>query len=151
MSDKQVKLFSTFFYVGNFPFAPGTLASAVGALICILLQDTILLYLIAFAVITVIGFKTSGLMEKIVGKKDPGCVVIDEVSGIMVSFFLLPMTPAVIITAFFLFRAFDMFKIYPCNKLEDLGGGEGIMLDDIMAGVYTNIVMQIAIRWAGII
>ena len=48
-------------------------------------------------------------------------------------------------TAFFLFRAFDMFKIYPINKLEERGGGAGIMLDDIVAGIYTNIIMQIAL------
>jgi len=50
-------------------------------------------------------------------------------------------------TAFFLFRAFDMFKIFPGNKLEGLKGSAGIMLDDLVAGVYTNIVMQLALRW----
>ena len=92
-----------------------------------------------------IGFITSDIVEKVVGKKDPSCVVIDEVSGMMIALFMLPWTPAVVVTTFFLFRAFDMFKIYPMNKLEALGGGKGIMLDDIFAGIYANLTMQIAL------
>jgi len=151
MSDKLIKLFSTFFYVGNFPVAPGTLASAVGVLIYILFYKAMFLYVLIFIAVTVLGFKSSGGMEKILNKKDPGCVVIDEVSGVMIAFFLIPLTPAVVMTTFFLFRAFDMFKIYPCNIIEKKGGAYGIMMDDIIAGLYTNIVMQVALRWAGII
>lgn len=151
MKKRTIKLVSTFFEVGSMPFAPGTLASAVGLLIAIIFSQNVFLYLVVWAVITYFGFKTSGEMEKILKEKDPGCVVIDEVSGIMISFFLLPINTAVIFTGFFLFRAFDMFKIYPGNKLENKGGAYGIMMDDIMAGIYTNIVMQIAVRWVGII
>ncbi|VAX36380.1 Phosphatidylglycerophosphatase A [hydrothermal vent metagenome] len=151
MSDKFIKLSSTFFNIGYSPFAPGTAASAAGALIAILLQNHPLLYIVLFIVITRIGFLVSGKMEELEGKKDPGCVVIDEISGIMISFFLIPITWPTVVITFFLFRAFDMFKIYPANKLEDMGGARGIMMDDIMAGVYTNIVMQIAVRWAGVI
>ena len=99
---------------------------------------------------TVDGTGEDSAMEKITEKKDPGCVVIDEVSGIMIAFFLLPMTPAVIWTAYFLFRAFDMFKIYPVCKFEALGGGKGIMMDDIIAGIYTGVIMHIAVRIVGI-
>jgi phosphatidylglycerophosphatase A len=95
------------------------------------------------------GFGTSGRMEKIVGKKDPSCVVIDEVAGSLVAFFLLPKTIPVLVTAFFLFRAFDMFKIYPMDKMEALPGAVGVMMDDVIAGLYTNIIMQIAVRAAG--
>jgi len=85
------------------------------------------------------------------GQKDPSCVVIDEVSGIMIAFFMLPMVWPVSIITFFLFRAFDMFKIYPVNKFEEMKGGTGIMMDDIIAGLYTNITMQIAIRLAQVV
>ena len=67
----------------------------------------------------------------------------------MISFFLLPPTTSVLITAFFLFRAFDMFKIYPVNKFEPLKGGVGVMMDDIIAGIYTFIVMHLALRFIG--
>ena len=60
---------------------------------------------------------------------------------------MLPVRFPIMITAFFLFRAFDMFKIYPANKFEKLSGGAGVMLDDIIAGIYTNIIMHIALRF----
>jgi len=142
---------ASFFYLGFFPLAPGSLASAVGLLLALQLRGTPVLYGILFAVITLTGFFVSDRVEKSTGKKDPSFIVIDEVSGAMLAFFMLPATPAVLITAFFLFRAFDMFKIYPVNKFEPLAGGVGVMMDDIIAGVYTNLTMQIAIRLAGII
>jgi phosphatidylglycerophosphatase A len=151
MSDKLIKMLSTWFYIGNIPGAPGTAASAAGALMCVILSANMFLYICVLVVVTVLGCKVCGRMEEILGRKDPGCVVIDEVAGIMVAFFLLPLTPAVVITAFFLFRAFDMFKIYPVNKFEQMEGASGVMADDLVAGLYTNITMQIAVRWAGIV
>ncbi|MCK5579938.1 MAG: phosphatidylglycerophosphatase A [Candidatus Omnitrophica bacterium] len=151
MSDKLAKLISTFFYVGYFPVAPGTMGSAVAVALCFILHKNPILYILCFAIITYLGFRAGGRMEKLVGKKDPGCVVIDEVSGVMIAFIGLPYTPAVVWTAFFLFRAFDMFKVYPANKFEKMGGGTGIMMDDIMAGIYTCLFMHIAIRLAGIL
>ena len=150
MSDKTIKILSTFFYIGYFPVAPGTMASAAGALIACMLAEHTFIYIILLMAITYFGFQVCGEMEKVSGHKDPSCVVIDEVIGVMISFFLLPQTPAVIITAFFLFRAFDMFKIYPANKIEELGGANGIILDDVVAGIYTNIIMQIAVHFSGV-
>ncbi|MFT5387433.1 MAG: phosphatidylglycerophosphatase A [Candidatus Omnitrophota bacterium] len=153
MSDKLIKMLTTWFYIGNSPFAPGSMASIAGAVMAIVLMNNLFLYFVVLIAVTVVGLMISGRMEKIVNKKDPGCVVIDEISGVMISYFLLPVDGNwnVIIATFFLFRAFDMFKIWPVNKFEDIGGGTGIMMDDVMAGVYTNIIMQIAVRWAGII
>lgn len=151
MTDKMVKMLSTWFYIGYFPFAPGSMASVAGVLIYLVLGQYVLAYILLFVVVTVLGFMVSGPMEKLIDSTDPSCVVIDEISGIMLAFFLLPAKWPIIVTAFFLFRAFDMFKIYPGNKFEELHGGVGIMMDDVMAGVYTNIVMHIAIRWAGIV
>jgi len=151
VSDKLVKMLSTWFYIGNLPGAPGTFASAATVLMAVIFSPSLFLYIVVTVAVTVLGFMVSGRMEGILGREDPGCIVIDEVAGVMISFFLLPLTPAVVITAFFLFRAFDMFKIYPVNKFEQIGGGAGVMMDDVIAGLYTNIVMQIAVRWAGII
>ncbi|MBZ0166968.1 MAG: phosphatidylglycerophosphatase A [Candidatus Omnitrophica bacterium] len=151
MSDKFIRISSTFFYVGNSPVAPGTLASFVGALICIILWGSPWTYLLVTLGVTALGLFVSGPMEDLLKNKDPSCVVIDEVSGIMLALFMLPLQWPVLITAFFLFRALDMFKLYPVNEMEKFEGGLGIMMDDIVAGVYTNIVMHIAVRWAGII
>ena len=89
-------------------------------------------------------------MEKQLNQKDPGILVIDEVVGVMIGLWGLPLTWPVAIIGFFLFRAFDMFKIYPINRLEALPGGWGIMLDDVLAELYTNIALHLAIRYAGL-
>ena len=151
LSDKTVELFATWFYIGKFPLGPGTLASFVGMLMCFVLANSLVLYVLVFLAVSVIGFSVGDRMEAITGQKDPGSVVIDEVAGIMIAFFLLPMMPSVALVTFFLFRAFDMFKVYPVNKFEELHGSVGIMMDDIIAGLYTCITMHIAIRWTGII
>lgn len=151
MSEKLVKLLSTFFYVGDCPVAPGSLASIVGMLIYFIFFKAIIVYILLFIIILILGFQTSGKMERIMRVEDPGCIVIDEVAGVMIAFFMLPLTLPVIFTAYFLFRAFDMFKIYPVNKFEEIGGGVGIMMDDIIAGIYTCIIMHVAVRLAGII
>lgn len=146
-----IKLFATFFYVGFFPLIPGSLASIVGALLAVVLSASGMLYLAVFVLISAAGFFVSGRMEKLTGEKDPSAIVIDEVAGALLAFFCLPTEPAVMITAFFLFRAFDMFKIYPADVMEKKHGGVGVMMDDIIAGIYTNLVMQAAVRLAGIV
>ena len=146
MSNSLAKIFATFFYIGFMPFAPGTTASMAGMLVYFLLYRHMALYILAFVVLTLVGFLTAGRVEKNLNRKDPPCVVIDEVAGVMIALFMLPMTPSVIMTAFFLFRAFDMFKIYPANKLQALTGSLGIMMDDVVAGVYTNATMLLALK-----
>jgi phosphatidylglycerophosphatase A len=145
IKDFKVML-ATFFYIGFLPKAPGSIATLVGVVLSYALMNNTPLYVAVTILVTVIGFWVGGDAEKKIGKKDPGCIVIDEVAGVMIAFFMLPMTWSVMWTAFFVFRAFDMFKIYPGNKLEGLPGSRGIMLDDIIAGVYTNIVMHLALR-----
>ena len=147
MPEKFVKFITTFGFIGYLPLAPGSMASVAGGWIAIYLSHSLLMYFAVSMIITVLGFVASDRMETLMQKKDPSCIVIDEVSGIMIAFFMLPAIPSVLITAFFLFRAFDMFKIYPANKLELLKGGAGVMMDDIIAGIYTNIVTHLALRF----
>jgi phosphatidylglycerophosphatase A len=144
--DVLAKITSTFFYIGYFPVASGSFATIAGVMLSAGLAHSIAAYVIVWSIITGLGFWLSGRMERIEQDKDPGCVVIDEVSGMMLSMFLLPPTWPVMITSYFLFRAFDMFKIYPGNVFEAKRGSFGIMMDDIMAGIYTNLIMQIALR-----
>lgn len=151
MRDRLARVLATFFFMGNFPVAPGSLASLAGTLLAIALYGHPGTHVFLFLIITFAGFAASGRVEKLLGQKDPSCIVIDEVSGVLLAFFTLPLTPAVIVTTFFLFRAFDMFKIYPVNRFEELPGAVGIMADDLWAGFYTNITMQLALRWAGVI
>ena len=144
------KTAGTFFGVGYFPVAPGTAATAVGIGLAYLLKDNFGFYIGATLVLFLVGIIAADLIEKKLNTKDPGIIVIDEVVGIMISLAALPFSWPVAICGFFLFRAFDMFKIYPINKLEQLPGGFGVMLDDCLAGVYTNIILIIALKWSGI-
>ena len=149
MKPRVAKCIASFFYIGYFPFAPGTLATAAGALLAFSFRFNIAVYLVVMLAVVAVGFLAAHEAEKSIGKKDPGCIVIDEVAGIMISFFMIPMYWPVIVTGFFLFRAFDMFKVPPADNFESMGGGAGIMLDDIMAGVYTNLTLQIALKLSG--
>ena len=146
MKKKTTRIVSTFFYLGYFPIMPGTIASLAGLGIYFLTANHITLYIIATFFLIILGFKFSGKAEELFNKKDPHPVVIDEVCGILIALFLLPSNLSIIIPAFFVFRAFDMVKIPPADKLQNLDGAAGIMLDDIVAGIYTNICFQIVLR-----
>ena len=150
MRNFLIKGFATVLGIGFLPAAPGTWATAVGVALAYFLGSNFFAYSILLLVLLILGIMTSGLVEKMLNQKDPGIVVIDEVVGVMIALWGLPLIWPVMICGFFLFRAFDMFKIYPINKLEAQSGGWGIMLDDCMAGVYTNIILRIALRCAGL-
>ena len=143
MADKLSRLLATFFYVGYFPVASGTVASAVGLLIYVILKDNIWLYGLVTILVTVLGFLVSTRAEKTFAKHDPGEIVIDEVAGVLIALFLFPFKFPLAILAFFIFRGLDMVKPPPADRLERLPGSLGIMLDDIVAAVYTNLVFQI--------
>jgi phosphatidylglycerophosphatase A len=93
----------------------------------------------------------------VTGQNDPDEVVLDEVAGQPLCFMTMPLWPAAVFTpmgmlaaagaGFFLFRLFDTLKPWPCNKLEELPKGWGILADDLVAGIYAAIVLVIAIRW----
>lgn len=148
---KIALMFATFLGVGFCPVAPGTAATAAGIVLVYFLQSSLPLYTVVMVLLLVLAIPVCTYLEKESGRKDPGLLVIDEVVGIMIGLIGLPLSWPVVIVGFFLFRAFDMFKIYPINRFEALPGGLGIMLDDVMAGLYTNIVLHIAARYAGII
>jgi phosphatidylglycerophosphatase A len=151
--------------VGYFPIAPGTWGSllGVGAFLSIggffklqsapidseallnLRPGLLTIELAAILLITCFGVWGASRAEKLLGRKDPGKVVIDEVAGQMIS--LLPLAllsvsriKISIIISFFLFRVFDIVKPYPARRCEALHGGLGIMVDDLVAGIYGALV-----------
>jgi phosphatidylglycerophosphatase A len=146
-----VTAFVTFLGVGFVPIAPGTAATAAGIGVVFLLQSSMLAYMTVMGMLLVAAIPACTYLEKRLNQKDPGIIVIDEVVGVMIALWGLPLTWPIAIIGFFLFRAFDMFKIYPINRFEALPGGWGIMLDDVMAGVYTNIALHLAVRYAGLL
>jgi len=96
----------------------------------------------ALAAVIVVGIWASRRVEDALGRKDPGVIVIDEVAGMMVSVALLPRTPAVLFCAFLLFRLFDIWKPFPAREAQALSGGFGVMVDDLIAGVYALVLVM---------
>jgi len=138
-----IRVISTFFGVGYFPLIPGTAASLAAVILYFLLKDNPLIYILTLAVLLVLGFLTSGKAEAAIGKKDPSSVVIDEVCGMLLSLLFLPHNIKLVILGFFIFRLLDTLKPFPVGRLERLKGSLGIMLDDLAAGIYTNIILQL--------
>jgi len=142
---------STFFYVGYLPFIPGTFASLAGVGLFYLIKGNPCLYVLIAAILIIAGFLTAGEAEKILNKKDASCIVIDEVSGMLIGLALLPYyNTVIIIIAFILFRLLDTLKPFPAARLEKMRGSAGVMYDDIVAAVYTNIILQVALRIASL-
>ena len=160
-SDFLAKIISTGIFVGYFPVAPGTCGSFVVLALYFLLHryvacdDIHLLHihissfiLLPFLVIVlfVLGIWSAARCEYFWGK-DPGKVVIDEIVGMLVTIGFIPLNGAIMVTGFFVFRAFDIIKPPPIRWLEKLPHGWGIMADDILAGVYANIVLRLLIYY----
>ncbi len=140
---------ATGFYSGYLPKAPGTWGSLVGLLLFFLLHTLNLqIYLAVVAVIFVIGTFAAGEAEKIMDRKDPGLVVIDEIVGILITMIAIPATPLAMALGFILFRIFDIWKPFPIRLIDQrFHGGLGIMLDDIVAGVFSLVILQVLVRF----
>jgi phosphatidylglycerophosphatase A len=136
-------------YSGYLPKAPGTWGSLVGLLLFFLLHTLSLeIYLAVIAGIFVIGTFSAGEAEKIMDHQDPGLVVIDEIVGMLITMIAVPATPLAMVLGFILFRIFDILKPFPVNFFDQrFHGGLGIMLDDVMAGIYSLIILQLVIRF----
>ena len=131
---------------GYAPIAPGTFGSAVGFLLWMVLPNVLWIQLLAVGVVAVAGSWSGSIAEAHFGRRDPGEVVVDEVAGMMVTLVLNSIAgPFWMLVAFSLFRAADIVKPFPVNRLERLPGGIGIMADDLMAGVYANIALRLGI------
>jgi phosphatidylglycerophosphatase A len=154
--------------VGLLPVAPGTWGSLVGVALYLIarlanvkvlargaagglsaaqldaLQTAILLLLVS--AITLAGVWAATRAEKLLGRKDPGAVVIDEVAGQLITFAFVSFNSSawIVVSGFVLFRLFDIWKPYPVRRLESLESGLGIMADDVLAGFYAAMVLALA-------
>jgi phosphatidylglycerophosphatase A len=134
-------------YCGYFPIAPGTVGSAAGLIVYLLVWWTRSpIVEVGLIVVTfLVGTWAATHAEHYFGAIDPGQVVIDEVLGMLVTLAFIPVGWTGALAGFFLFRVFDVVKPYPANRLEKLHGGFGIMADDAMAGIYANICLRFLI------
>jgi len=135
-------------FLGCSPVAPGTVGTLGGVLLAwaIAGQSPYYLWTLALsAAIYMVGRSLAEWCERYAGKKDPGIFVLDEVVGylITVSWITGP-SPLTLVLGFFVFRFFDITKPPPARRAEALGGGDGILLDDVVAGLYALAVMAAA-------
>ena len=127
---------------GYSPVAPGTAGSLVAAVGLWLIPFSRVGLGAALAAVVVVGIWASQRVEELLGRKDPGVIVIDEVAGMMVAVLLLPHTPGVLLSAFLLFRLFDIWKPFPAREAQALRGGFGVVVDDLIAGVYALVLVM---------
>jgi phosphatidylglycerophosphatase A len=128
---------------GYSPFAPGTAGSAVGLLLFWPLRSLSLgAQVAAVLVVSLVGVACAHDVARRIARKDPGLVVVDEVVGMWVTLVGIPFTPLAAAAGFVLFRVLDVFKPWPARQLEALPGGWGIVSDDLMAGVYANLLLR---------
>jgi phosphatidylglycerophosphatase A len=135
-------------YSGYFPIAPGTVGSAVGLLVYLLVAwaGLPIVEIGAIALTFAAGAWAATHAERFFGSIDPGPVVIDEVLGMLITLAFIPAGWEAMLAGFLLFRVFDVIKPYPANRIERFHGGFGIMADDAMAGVYANLAVR-ALIW----
>lgn len=143
---------ATMLGAGYAPLAPGTVGSLLAALLylplagCFHGPDVWQAGMMIFAV-SGLGVWSAGVVERRAGKKDPGIVVVDEWAGQWLAYLGLPFSWWAWGAGFVLFRLFDVLKPFPARRLERLAGGWGVMLDDLVAGGYALVVLQVVQRW----
>ncbi|MDP1677106.1 MAG: phosphatidylglycerophosphatase A [Bacteroidota bacterium] len=144
--DFFTRIIGSGFFTGYAPGASGTIGSAL-ALAFFLIPNFSSLYSIipSTIVLFVIGGFAAEKMEKIYGQ-DPSVVTVDEIVGMWLSLWFIPVTYLNLGLAFIIFRILDILKPYPAGEFDKRSGGWNIMFDDVIAGLYTNIILQIAFR-----
>ena len=146
--DKIIMFLATGFYSGNLPKAPGTWGSLAALVPWFFMRNLPLgSYLGIIGAVFVIGCVLAGSAEKIMDQADAGPIVIDEFVGMFITLIAVPSHPAAWLLAFLLFRLFDVLKPFPVSWFDQrIHGGFGIMMDDVVAGLYALISLQIL--WA---
>ncbi len=140
--DRLAFVIATWGGAGYAPVASGTVGSAVALVLLWLIPFTLTALAITLGALVVGGLWAGGRVERALGQKDPGIIVVDEVAGMTLSVLLLPRTIPVLLVAFFLFRLFDVWKPFPARESQAFTGGLGVMIDDLIAGAYALILVM---------
>jgi phosphatidylglycerophosphatase A len=149
LSMKSALCFSSWFGAGLMPLAPGTFGTLTALPLVLILNHVGEFYEgLALLLLIPLAVWSSSLSERCLGRSDPSEVVVDEVAGFLLTLFLLPLSWLTLCLGFVLFRLFDIVKPFPIRWFEKkLRGGTGIVLDDLMAGVYANLGLRLLMLW----
>lgn len=138
-------------FSGRSPFAPGTAGSLAAVPLYMVASGLSWpVYASVVLVIVAVGAWAADRAEELLNKKDHPSIVIDEIAGFFITMLLLQPEWEYVMAGFVLFRFFDIWKPFPLHRLQQMHGGLGVMLDDIGAGVYANIVLQTIWLFTGI-
>jgi phosphatidylglycerophosphatase A len=133
------------------PWAPGTAGTLIAIPLSLALNrlagDSPALAVLTLVAFTVLAIWSADKAEAVFGEKDCQKIVVDEIAGFMVASFAAPARFAPLVAAFILFRFFDIIKPYPAKRAERLPGGTGIVLDDVVAGLYSLLLVRLALAW----
>lgn len=137
-------ILATWFGAGRLPWCPGTFGTLAALPVVALLWwlGSVWLHALAALAAVVVGLWASAKAPQRFGAVDPGCVVIDEVAGTLIATAGVAPGPFALVAAFALFRTTDIAKPWPCRQLQSLPGSWGIMIDDVVAGLYANAALQ---------
>ena len=151
MHSKMIAFLATGFGSGRLPGAKGTYGTLVAIPISLLFSRLAPIpFLVTLVTLIVLAVWVAHQMVAITGEKDPQSVVIDEIVGYLVSMALLPHSLGFMALAFALFRVCDTVKFWPIKWLEkNLKGGMGIVMDDVAAGLFVQIMIRGLISWVG--
>lgn len=139
---KLAAVLATGFGAGYSPFAPGTAGTLVAVPLALLLPAAAPAQAAVLAFVIAVSIWSADVTARRVGLKDPGLIVADEIAGFFVSVAFLPLSWTTLGAGFLLFRLFDIAKPPPCRQAEALPGGLGVVADDLLAGVYSNLVLR---------
>lgn len=140
---RAARVLATWFGCGLIPFVPGTLGTLAALPLWLLLRDGGPWVVLATAlIVTLTGIWSAGVVARVSATKDPQIVVIDEVAGVLVALAGAPQSTGGIVGAVLLFRVFDTLKPFPARRAESLPGGWGIVIDDVVAGLQTILVLR---------
>ena len=148
IKQKSVMFLATGCYIGNISFAPGTFGSVLGLPLCFFLSKIDFSIAVLLTLIFILcAIWIANEAEKIFNTEDPGCIVIDEIAGIILTLFGLPFNIISVTAGFLVFRTLDIWKPYPIRLLENkFSGGIGIVLDDVVAGILSNLILRVFMK-----
>ena len=149
--NKIAEIISTVFYVGRIPLAPGTICSFLAFLswyyLRFYIEGVFILY--GSLILFFIGVAVSTIYSESIKKEDPPEVVIDEWVGQWIALWLIPHSFVWGFLSFMIFRIFDILKLGPVKGMDDIKSGTGIMMDDVVAGIFALLITQSLVYFTG--
>lgn len=146
MNEKLIKLLATGFGAGLAPFAPGTIGTLVGVVVCLIFSPLHWLFRLLIVIfLLVLAVYIAERAEQVYREKDDQRIVIDEIAGFQVTMLAVAITGLHLLVGFVLFRIFDIWKPFPIRDLQKMPGGLGIVLDDVAAGIYAGVLMLLLV------